>query len=102
MPLEVAEEFKCKTKISFRNPSMKTAKRIFFIFAKTIFMSAILVQTKNENDLQFISSLLKRMKVKTKVMDDEELEDLGLSVLIRDVDRTKKISEESVLRKLRK
>jgi hypothetical protein len=65
-------------------------------------MNAILIKPKNETDFELINSILKRLKVKSKIMRDEELEDLGLSILMTGADRTKKVSEESILRKLRK
>jgi hypothetical protein len=65
-------------------------------------MNAILIKPNTETDFELINSILKRLKVKAKIMKDEELEDLGLSILMKEADRSKKVSEESILRKLRK
>ncbi|MDI6778808.1 MAG: hypothetical protein QME25_01235 [Bacteroidota bacterium] len=39
--------------------------------------------------------------MKSKVLSDEEIEDLGLSILMREADRTKKVSRETIMRKLK-
>ncbi len=40
------------------------------------------------------------MKVKSKILTEEEMEDLGLSILMRDIDRTDTVSEKDILSKL--
>jgi hypothetical protein len=51
--------------------------------------------------MRFIYELLKKLAIPSKVLSDEEKEDLGLSILMREADRTKKVSREIIMRKLK-
>jgi hypothetical protein len=42
------------------------------------------------------------MKIKTKVLSLEEKEDYGLSELMKNLDKTKTVSRETIMEKLRK
>jgi len=63
-------------------------------------MEALLVTTKNKTDLQFVTSLLKRMKIEVKILSLEDQEDMGLLKLMKQVDRSEKVSREKVMSKL--
>ena len=63
-------------------------------------MSSIVVSPKSEKELQFISELLQKLGVNAKVLSDEDTEDLGLSILMKDVDRSDLASEDEVMSKL--
>ncbi|MEI8202295.1 MAG: hypothetical protein WCH34_04740 [Bacteroidota bacterium] len=62
-------------------------------------MEALLIKTKNKTELQLISDLLKRMRIETKVLSTEEQEDLGLLQMMKEVDRTQKVSREKIFAK---
>ncbi len=64
-------------------------------------MSSIVVSPKSQKELQFISALLKKLGVRSRVLSDEELEDLGLSVMMRDVDRSEVVTEDEIMKKLK-
>lgn len=64
-------------------------------------MSSIVVNPKNPQELQFISELLQKLGVDARVLSDEDTEDLGLAVLMRDVDRSEVASEDEVMSKLK-
>ena len=64
-------------------------------------MSSIVVNPKNPQELQFLSELLKKLGVDSKVLSDEDTEDLGLAVLMKDVDRSDVVTEEEVMAKLK-
>ncbi|MEQ8554518.1 MAG: hypothetical protein RIC06_14830 [Cyclobacteriaceae bacterium] len=64
-------------------------------------MSSIVVSPKSQKELQFISELLNKLGVRSKVLSDEELEDLGLSVMMRDVDRSEVVTEDEIMKKLK-
>lgn len=64
-------------------------------------MSSIVVSPKNSKELQFITDLLEKLGVESKVISDEEAEDLGLSLLMKEVDRSELVSEEEILAKLK-
>ncbi|MFT7036764.1 MAG: hypothetical protein ACJA2S_005303, partial [Cyclobacteriaceae bacterium] len=60
-------------------------------------MSSIVINPKNDSELNFISELLQKLGVDSKVLTDEELEDLGLSILMKEVDRSEVVSEEEIM-----
>jgi hypothetical protein len=68
---------------------------------KTAQMKALIVKPKNQSEIKFVSELLKKLGIASKQMEWEELEDYGMSVLMKDVDRSKKINRESVMKKLK-
>ncbi|MDP2208642.1 MAG: hypothetical protein Q8K98_07690 [Bacteroidota bacterium] len=64
-------------------------------------MKSIVISPKNDSELTFVSTLLKKLSIPTKVLSEEEIEDLGLSILMREADRNKKVSRETIMRKLK-
>ncbi len=76
---------------------------LFLSFQFAIFeaMSSIVVNPKNPQELQFISELLQKLGVDAKVLSDEDTEDFGLAVLMKDVDRSDVASEDEVMAKLK-
>jgi len=64
-------------------------------------MSSIVINPKDQKELQFISKLLQKLGVNSKVLSDEDTEDLGLAVLMKDVDRDELASEEEIMSKLK-
>lgn len=64
-------------------------------------MSSIVINPKSQQELQFISKLLKKLGINSKVLSDEDSEDLGLSVLMRDVDRSDFVTEDEIMSKLK-
>lgn len=61
----------------------------------------MVITPKNPREFKFLSDLLKKLDILSSVMTEEEVEDLGLSKLLKKVDKTKKVSKESILRKLK-
>ncbi len=64
-------------------------------------MSSIVVNPKSQQELKFLSELLKKLGVESKVLSDEDVEDLGLAVLMKDVDRSDSVSEDDIMKKLK-
>lgn len=64
-------------------------------------MSSILIQPKDAMEFQLLTALLSKMKIASTILSEEEWEDWGLSLLMNDVDRSDKVSRESVMAKLR-
>lgn len=64
-------------------------------------MKAILIKPETTADLEFILSLMQKPGTAVQIMDSEELEDLGMSILLRDADRTKTVSRAEVMKKLK-
>ena len=70
----------------------------FFIFTS---MSSIVVKPKNIEEFQFLTELLKKLNIEAKVLSDEQVEDLGLSFLMKEADRKDVVSKEEIMSKLR-
>jgi hypothetical protein len=51
--------------------------------------------------LRLISDVLKKMGIATKSLTLEEKEDIGLVMAMKEVDRSKKVSANLILQKLR-
>jgi len=63
-------------------------------------METILVKIDSKSDASFISELLKKLGVKTRILKEEELEDLGLVKMMKEADRSQKVSREKIIEKL--
>jgi hypothetical protein len=64
-------------------------------------MDTFLVTPKNEQELQLLTDVFHKMKIKTKLLSLEDKEDFGLAELMKEADRTQKISRELIFQKLR-
>ncbi len=64
-------------------------------------MDSIIITPSNEQDLVLLASIAKKMGFKAKILTEEEKEDLGIAYLVSQADRKKKVSKETVLKKLR-
>ncbi len=65
-------------------------------------METLLITTKDQQELNFVTEFLKRMRIKVKKISIEDKEDIGLIKLMEEVDRTQTVSSEEVLSKLKK
>ncbi len=67
-----------------------------------IIMYNLILEVKNKKELDFVSNLLKKIKIKNKVFTIEEMEDMGLIHLMKQADRSQKVSREKIMAKLGK
>ena len=67
-------------------------------------MQTILIETKDAAEYSLISAMLRKMDIRMKVlnMTDDDKEDLGLLMLMQEVDWNATVPEEAILAKLRK
>jgi len=63
-------------------------------------MKAIVVTPKNNNELKFVTDLLRKLGVGSSTVNQEDLEDIGMSKLMRQVDKTKRASRTEIMKKL--
>lgn len=63
-------------------------------------MKALVVTPKNRNELKFVTDLLKKLGVGSSTVNQDELEDIGMSKLLRQIDKTKKVSRTEIMKKL--
>ena len=64
-------------------------------------METLLVTVKDRNEMQLVSDMLKKMRITTKRLSEEEREDLGLSKLMKQAKRSEKVTKEQVMKTLR-
>jgi hypothetical protein len=62
---------------------------------------SIIITPKDKEEEKLLQQLIKRMGISGRTLSEEEMEDAGLALAMSKVDRTKVISKERVLRKLR-
>lgn len=63
-------------------------------------MKALVITPKNSNEFKFVSELLKKLGVDSSALSQDELEDIGMSKLLHEVDKTKKASRSEIMKKL--
>jgi len=63
-------------------------------------MKALVITPKNDNEFKFLSDLLKKLGVSSSALSYEDLEDIGMSKLMRGIDKTKKASRAEIMKKL--
>jgi len=63
-------------------------------------MESIVVNPKTIDEVKFITTLLEKMNISSKVITDEEKEDIGLIMMMKEIDRSDKVSREEVMKKL--
>jgi hypothetical protein len=65
-------------------------------------MTSMVITPRNKSEMKLVSDLLKKMQIQTQLVSEEIQEDLGLALMMKEVDRNEKVSEESVMSKLRR
>jgi len=63
-------------------------------------MKTLIIHLKDDAEEQLISDLLKKMRIQSKVLTIDDIEDIGLGEMVLKVDRSKKVSREFVMDKL--
>jgi len=63
---------------------------------------ALLIRPKNAEEAELLQRLVDRMGMKSHRLTEDDVLDMGLAVLMRKADRSKKVSEESVMKLLRR
>ncbi|UXE65127.1 MAG: hypothetical protein KA713_11525 [Chryseotalea sp. WA131a] len=65
-------------------------------------MKSILINTKSKKELDFVSELLTKLKISSRTLNFEDIEDIGMGELMKEADRTKTISRDVIMKKLTK
>jgi len=63
-------------------------------------LDALIIKSENCSDLKLISDLVKKMGLEYKSLSEEDIEDFGLTIFMKQGDRTSTVSRETVMRKL--
>ncbi len=63
-------------------------------------MKSIVITSKNKSEFEFVSNLVKKLGLASRTLSVEEKEDVGLGLLMREVDRSTKVKKSTVLKNL--
>jgi hypothetical protein len=63
-------------------------------------MESIVITPKNKDEAKIITDLLAKMNINSKVISDEEKEDIGLLLMMKEADRNEKVSRDEIIKKL--
>jgi hypothetical protein len=64
-------------------------------------MQPIVINPKSKEEMKFVSDLLNKSHISSRVLTKDEMEDFGMAMLMREVDQTKFVSEATILKKLK-
>lgn len=63
-------------------------------------MKGLVIKAKSQSEFKFVSDLLKKLGISSATMSEAELEDLGLAKLMKSVNKSKKVSRDTIMSKL--
>jgi len=63
-------------------------------------MKALVIKPKDNSEFKFISDLLKKLGVGSSTLSYEEVEDIGMSKMLKKVDKSRKVSRTEIMKKL--
>ena len=63
-------------------------------------METLIVTVKDKHEMQLVSDMLKKMRINTRKLSDEEREDIGLTKLMKQANRIEKVSRDQVMKSL--
>lgn len=61
----------------------------------------MVITAKTQTEYKFLIDLLKKLGITSSMVSEEDLEDLGLSKMLKSVNKSKKVSRESIMQKLK-
>ena len=64
-------------------------------------MKGVVVTAKSQTEYKFLIDLLKKLGLSSAPVSEEELEDLALSKMMKSVDRKRKVSRDTIMKKLK-
>ncbi|MEJ7609644.1 MAG: hypothetical protein WKF88_00545 [Ferruginibacter sp.] len=63
-------------------------------------MKALLITPKDNNELKFVTDLLRKLGVESSTLSRDELEDIGMSKMMLRIDKSKKATRSEIMKKL--
>lgn len=60
-------------------------------------MDTIILKTNNRTETRLIQEYARRLGIEIKSLTEDEIEDLGMTILLREVDRSQYASREEVM-----
>ncbi len=64
-------------------------------------MNTFVITPRNKKEYQFLYDLMHKLNLNTSELSSEEMEDAGLLLLMKQSDRSKTVSRESIMKKLK-
>ncbi|CAN5357647.1 hypothetical protein BH11BAC3_BH11BAC3_40410 [soil metagenome] len=64
------------------------------------FMKALVITPKDNDEFKFVTDLLKKLGVGSAPLTQDEFEDIGMSKLMRGIDKSKKVTRAEIMKKL--
>ncbi|MCX6350478.1 MAG: hypothetical protein NTX03_01300 [Bacteroidetes bacterium] len=62
-------------------------------------MKPVVISPKNNEELKFVNQILAKLGIASRPLTEEEIEDYNLAMLVKQADRTKKVSRETIMKK---
>ena len=62
-------------------------------------METLIISPKTQKELEAIKELLTRLSIPSRILSDEEKEDLGMLWLMQETDRYEKVSREDIAKR---
>lgn len=60
-------------------------------------METLIIQSENSRDIKLLKEIVTKMGLKSAQLSEEQAEDIGLSLLMKDADRSKTILRQTVM-----
>jgi len=60
-------------------------------------MESIIINPKDKAEIELLTQILLRMNVASKIISEEDQEDIGLASLMKEVDRDQKVYKETIM-----
>ena len=60
----------------------------------------MVITPRNKSEMKLVSDILKKMQIHTQLISEEIQVDLGLSLMMKKVDRNEKVSMEHIMGKI--
>lgn len=64
-------------------------------------MESIVINPKTKDEIKVITDLLNKMNIQSEIITDEEKEDMGLLMMMKEADRNARVTKEEVMKKLK-
>jgi hypothetical protein len=64
-------------------------------------MTTLLITPKTTSELKLLEKLLQGLGIPSRPLTAEEKEDMGMTILMKQADRSKKVSREAIMKKLK-
>jgi len=91
-------------RLKYRRSTMSPRRDASFVTLAILLyikpMKALVITPKDEAEFKFVSVLLKKLGLGSSALSQDEIEDIALSRMMFDVDKSKKASRSQIMKKL--